>query len=93
MARTITNEDIDILIQRFREIFYDKQESEEKTREIVADEIKRLPTRDEFFEETAKIHKHQSDLEEEKDILAHRVSIHSDQIQKLSKHVSLPLVD
>lgn len=91
MARTLTDEDIDLL----REVFVDKSEFDNRVRKIVREEVqsetKHLPTKDEFYEETGKIYKRQSDLEEENEILNHRVSVHSDQIEKISKHVNLPL--
>ncbi len=91
--RTMTDADTDLLIERFREVFLDKHEFEEKVREIVKEEIKHLPSREEFLEETGKIYKKQSDLEDEKDVLSHRVSKHTDQISKIEKHLGFSALE
>ncbi|KKQ75630.1 MAG: hypothetical protein US96_C0008G0016 [Candidatus Woesebacteria bacterium GW2011_GWB1_38_5b] len=89
----ITDEDIKILIGRFREIFYDKQESEEMMRKVVREETSHLPSKDEFYEEMGKLYKRQNDQEEEIDLLNHRVSKHTDHIDTISKHLNLSIED
>ncbi len=91
--RMITDEDIKILIGRFREIFYDKQESEEMMRKVVREETSHLPSKDEFYEEMGKLYKRQNDQEEEIDLLNHRVSKHTDHIDTISKHLNLSIED
>lgn len=93
IKRTITDTDMDLLIERFREVFLDKHEFEEKVREIVKEEVKHLPSKEVFFEETGKMYKKQSDFEDEKDILSHRVSKHTDQIGKIEKHLRFPALE
>ena len=62
---------------------------------VTKDDIKYLPTKDEFYAETTKILKKMDDLEVEKDLLSHRSSDHSDRIEALEKihpsgvHVSI----
>lgn len=46
-------------------------------------DLKYLPTKDEFYEETLKILKGIEDLKDEKDVLTKQVSDHSDKIEKL----------
>ncbi len=50
---------------------------------ITKDDLKYLPSKDEFYKETLKILKKLDDLEIEKDTLSHQVSDHSDRIEKL----------
>jgi len=52
---------------------------------VTKEDLKYLPTKDEFYEETLKILKGIEDLKDEKDILSHQVSDHSDRIEKLEK--------
>lgn len=52
---------------------------------VTKDDLKYLPTKDEFYEETAKILKKLDDLEVEKDLLLHRSSDHSDRIEDLEE--------
>ncbi len=91
--RTLTDGDIEFL----REFFVDRYEFEEKIQKIVKEtmkeEIGHLPTKDEFFKEMGKIYKKQQDLEDEKDMLSHRVKKHTDQIFRIEKHLNLPQLD
>lgn len=48
-------------------------------------DIKHLPSKDEFYEETLKVLKGIEDLRDEKDVLSHQVSDHSDRIEKLEE--------
>ena len=57
---------------------------------VTKDDISHLPTKDEFYEETGKILKRLDDLEEEKDVLSHRVSNHSDRIEKIESRLGIP---
>ncbi len=52
---------------------------------VTREDIKYLPTKDQFYKETIKILKKLDDLEAEKDILSHNVSDHSDRIEALEK--------
>lgn len=52
---------------------------------VTKDDLKYLPTKDEFYEETTKILKKLDDLEVEKDLLSHRSSDHSDRIEALEE--------
>lgn len=52
---------------------------------ITREDLKYLPSKDEFYEETLKVLKGIEDLKDEKDILSHNVSDHSDRIEKLEK--------
>lgn len=52
---------------------------------VTKDDIKHLPSKDEFYAETTKILKKMDDLEVEKDLLSHRSSDHSDRIEALEK--------
>lgn len=88
-GRTLTDADIKLL----REVFVDKVEFDDRVRKIVTEATGHLPTREEFYEQTEKLYKRQTDLEEEKDLLSHRVSKHSDQIERIEKHVGLPSME
>ena len=52
--------------------------------------ISHLPTKDEFYEQTGEILKRLNDVEEEKDVLSHHVSGHSDRIEKIEFHLGMP---
>ena len=52
---------------------------------ITRKDLKYLPSKDEFYEETLKVLKGIEDLKDEKDILSHQVSDHSDRIEKLEE--------
>lgn len=52
---------------------------------VTHEDIKHLPTKDEFYKETLRILKKLDDLEVEKDVLSHNVSDHSDRIEALEK--------
>ena len=94
MAKPNLNDaDVDMLLSRFREVFVDKYEFEDKVRVIVKEEVSHLPTKDEFYEETAKIYKKQQDLEDEKDVLAHQVSRNYDNIAILAKKMKVAIAD
>lgn len=95
--RTFTDEDIRILVEKFRVVFPDRVEMEEivetRVRQIIREETSHLPTKDEFYEEMGKLYKRQNDQEEEIDILNHRVSKHTDHIDTISKHINISLED
>ena len=94
MAKLNLNDaDVDMLIDRFREIFFDKYELEDKVKSIVQEEIRHLPTKDEFYEEASKMHKKQQDLEDEKDVLSHQVSRNYDNISFLARKLKVTLVE
>jgi hypothetical protein len=63
------------------------------TKEEFEERLKHLPTKDEFYTETARIYKQLEGAEEEKDVLTYRVSRHSDQISRIEKHLALPELD
>ncbi len=48
----VTDADIDAL----KKFFVDRYEFDQKVRNIIKEEVSHLPTRDEFFKETAKIY-------------------------------------
>ena len=50
---------------------------------VTKKDISHLPTKDEFYEQTGKILKRLDDIEEEKDVLSHRVSNQEDRIKNL----------
>ncbi|KKR10106.1 MAG: hypothetical protein UT39_C0023G0007 [Candidatus Woesebacteria bacterium GW2011_GWA1_39_21] len=50
---------------------------------VTKDDIKHLPTKDEFYSETAKIYKKLDNLETEVKLSSNRVSEHSDDLEKL----------
>ena len=52
-------------------------------------DISHLPTKDEFYEQTGEILKRLDNLEEEKDVLSHQVSGHSDRIEKIESHLGI----
>jgi hypothetical protein len=52
---------------------------------VTKDDLKYLPTKDEFYEQTLKLYKKMEDLESEKDILSSHSSDHSDRIEALEK--------
>ncbi len=52
---------------------------------VTREDIKHLPTKDQFYKETLRILKKLDDLETEKDVLSHNVSDHSDRIEALEK--------
>lgn len=58
---------------------------EEKLEEKLNEKLKFLPTKDEFYTETAKLMKEVQDMREEQETLTYRVSTHSDQIDALEK--------
>ena len=53
-------------------------------------DISHLPTKDEFYEQTGEILKRLNDVEEEKDVLSHHVSSHSDRIEKIESQLGIP---
>lgn len=63
----------------------DLDEVENLTREIVKEEIKHLPTKDEFFDQTLKILTKLDNLEQAVDIISAKQSEHSDRIETLEK--------
>ncbi len=69
---------LDLIKQAVAEVF---KEMDVITRE----DLKYLPSKDEFYEETLKILKELEDLKMEKDILSHQVSEHTDKIDALEK--------
>lgn len=71
----------EILENRFRDIFVTKED------------IKHLPTKDEFYEEMAKVSKRLDDVETDHQVMTGRVSKHSDQIDRLEKHTNLPAIN
>ena len=58
---------------------------EDVVEEKFNEKLKFLPTKDEFYTETAKLMKEVQDMREEQDTLTYRVSTHSDQIEDLQK--------
>ena len=65
-------------------------ETIEKKELVTKSDISHLPNKDEFYEQTGKILKRLDDLEQEKDVLSHRFSDHSDRIEKIESHLELP---
>jgi hypothetical protein len=55
----------------------------EKREVATKNDLSHLPTKDEFYEQTGEIIKRLDNLEEEKDVLSHRVSNHEDRIINL----------
>lgn len=56
---------------------------------ITREDVKHLPTKDEFYEQTGEILKRLDNIEEEKDVLAQHVSEHEDKISKIQSHLKL----
>ncbi len=80
---TLTDSDFKAL-KELMEVTFDER-LEIKLDEKLDEKLSHLPSKDEFYEETAKILKKQDDLEIEKDILSNRVSEHSDELEKLKE--------
>jgi hypothetical protein len=57
------------------------------------DDIKNLPTKDEFFTEMDELMKEVKTSREEQSMLSNRVSIHSDQLERIEKHLDLPALN
>lgn len=57
------------------------------------EDIRHLPTKDEFYEEMGKVSKRIDNIETDHQVLANRVSKHSDQIDRLEKHNNLPAIN
>lgn len=70
-----------LMRQVIREESVTKAEFEEK--------IKHLPTKDEFYEQMAKVSKRLDDIETDHEVLVDRVSTHSDQIEKMEKQLNI----
>lgn len=58
---------------------------EDVVEEKLEEKLKFLPTKDEFYTETAKLMKEVQNMREEQETLTYRVSTHSDQIDTLEK--------
>jgi hypothetical protein len=58
---------------------------------VTKEDVKHLPTKDEFYEQTGEILKRLDNLEVEKEVLAHHVSEHEDKISKIQSHLNLAL--
>lgn len=56
---------------------------DESLDEKLDEKLSHLPNKDVFYEQTDKILKRLDDLEEEKDLLSNRVSVHEDRLEKL----------
>ena len=83
---TLDNDDLKAikdLIEVTVEEVIDKKELVSKS------DISHLPTKDEFYEETGKILKRLDDLEQEKDVLSHRVSEHEDRLEKIESRLGI----
>jgi hypothetical protein len=61
----------------------------EKRGLVTKSDISHLPTKDEFYEQTGEILKSLDNLEEEKDVLSHQVSGHSDRIEKIESRLGM----
>lgn len=81
---TLTNDDLEAL-KDLMEVTID--EVIEKNGLVTKKDISHLPTKDEFYEQTGEILKRLDNLEEEKDVLSHRVSNHEDRIMNLETHL------
>ena len=81
---TLTDEDLKALKDLMEVTF------EEKLDEKLDEKLSHLPSKDEFYEQTGKILKRLDDMEEEKDVLSHKVSEHEDKIGKIESHLGLP---
>jgi hypothetical protein len=64
-------------------------EAIEKRGLVTKSDISHLPTKDEFYEQTGEILKSLDNLEEEKDVLSHQVSGHSDRIEKIESRLGM----
>jgi hypothetical protein len=76
----------DLIRQVVSDVFDEKQV-------ITREDIKHLPTKDEFYAETSKIYKKLEDIEEEKDVSSHQVSRNSDRLDRVEKHLNLATLD
>lgn len=57
------------------------------------DDIKNLPTKQEFFTKMDELITEVKTSRDEQTMLSHRVAVHSDQIERLEKHTGLPAMD
>jgi len=62
---------------------------DEKLDEKLDVKLSHLPTKDEFYKQTGEILKRLDNLEEEKDVLSHQVSGHSDRTEKIESHLGM----
>jgi hypothetical protein len=62
---------------------------DEKLDEKLDSKLSHLPTKDEFYERTGEILKRLDNLEEEKDVLSHQVSNHTDRIEKIESRLGI----
>jgi septal ring factor EnvC (AmiA/AmiB activator) len=86
MANGLSDEQFDALGDLIKQSVSDAlDERQVSTKE----DIKHLPTKDEFYTETSKLYKKLEDMEEEKDVLSHQVSRNSDRLDKVEKHLNL----
>ncbi len=79
-----TDEDLKALKDLMQITF---KETTEEIGLVTKDDIKHLPNKDEFYEQTGKILKRLDNLEEEKDVLSHQISSHRDRIEKIESHL------
>lgn len=78
----LTNDDL----KAFKDIVEVALDEKIEEKDLVTNEdLKYLPTKDDFYTETLKILKKIDDLEVEKDILSKHSSSHSDRIEALEK--------
>jgi hypothetical protein len=84
---TLDNDDLKA-IKALMEVTID--EAIETKGVVTKADISHLPTKDEFYEQTGEILKRLTDVEEEKDVLSHHVSGHSDRIEKIESHQGMP---
>lgn len=64
-------------------------EAIEKKELVTKNDISHLPTKDEFYEQTGEILKRLDNLEEEKDVLSHRVFDNTNRIEKIESHLGM----
>ena len=74
---------IEYLINRMKEVFPTKQELDEKLDE----KIKHLPTKDEFYESEVKIMKRLDGIEQNTTVMGSQVSENRDRVEKLEERV------
>ena len=63
----------------------DYDEVEELVRKVVKEETGHLPSKDDFYKETARLLSKMEDIEDSITILNNRTSDHSDKLEKLEK--------
>jgi hypothetical protein len=91
MPKPRTQKSNQITVDQFTEAMDEILNVIDRNHKETQEQIKYLPTKDEFYAETSKIYKKVQDIDDQGDILSHRVYNHEDRITTVETKLKISI--